>query len=135
MYRQNRKVETAQAPVVNPTPSAANAENSAVADLTPPASMPNGVEIISLNIAKTNRDKIALRGSLKNQGPDAFAHIDVTFDLFDRTDQKIGTTIASLNDFQVGSQWSFESDALSAKVTRVTVQKVDADKKPLPSAN
>lgn len=86
-----------------------------------------GLSLLDFTITKNQAGKSVLKGNVSNSTTRKLDHATVEFKLFDKTDNEVGTAMASVDNLGARFSWSFEveiqpQDAASAKLVGFTAK-------------
>lgn len=56
-----------------------------------------------------NTFSLNITGTLLNASDREYGYVQITFELFDNTEAKIGTALANVNDLSPGQRWRYEA--------------------------
>ena len=86
-----------------------------------------GLTLLDFTITKNQAGKSVLKGNVSNSTTRKLDHATVEFKLFNKTDNEVGTAMASVDNLGARFSWSFEveiqpQDAASAKLVGFTAK-------------
>jgi hypothetical protein len=83
----------------------------------PPSIIPPDLRVPYTELKRTEDGALIIVGYVTNAGAKTYGYVHVSFNLYDRQGNQVGSTFANVNNLEPGKSWNFEAPVLQSNAT------------------